>query len=243
MENKLLKLSNTLLRSNQLKLLSIAKEKKGVFLDLGCSNGQFSLEFATKVGAKEIYGVDINELALAEAQKKGITVVKADLNNKIPLPSSFFDIILSNQTMEHLINPDNLLEEIHRLLKPDGYLYISVPNLCSLHNRLFILLGWQPTCISPSRKHLLKIPVFGYVGGGREHLTAFSPLAFKQMLNLYGFRIIEYYGSSFYPFRGGLGEFLSRFFPNLSVFQIAVAIKCQKENIMKNDGYRTTNKR
>jgi len=229
MEEKLNKLTEIALKSNQLKLLFIAKEHKGVFLDLGCSNGKFSMEFATIIGAKEIYGVDIDELALTEAEERGIKVVKADLNSRIPLPSGFFDVILSNQTMEHLINPDNLLEEVYRLLKPGGYLYLSVPNLCSLHNRLFILLGWQPTCISPSRKHLLKIPVLGYVGGGREHLTAFSPMALKQMLNLYGFQVREYYGSGFYPFRRGLGNFLSRIFPSLSVLHIAVAIKYQRD--------------
>lgn len=173
MENKLLKLSERVLRNNQLKLLAIAKEQKGVFLDIGCSDGKFSMEFATKVGAEEIYGVDINELALVEAQKKGIKVVKADLNSRIPLPTSFFDVILSNQTWEHLINPDNLLEEGYRLLKPGGYLYISVPNLGSLHNRLLMLFGWQPTCISPSRKHLLKYPLLGYVGGGENILLPF----------------------------------------------------------------------
>ena len=165
-----LKLTEAALRNIKLKLLSIVREKGDRFLDCGCDDGKFSMEFAARVGAKEIYGVDMSELRLAEAEKRGMRVVKADLNSRIPLPSSFFDVILSNQTMEHLTNPDNLLYEAYRLLKPEGYLYLSVPNLCSLHNRLLILLGYQPTCISPSRKHLLKVPVLGNVGGG-----AFSP--------------------------------------------------------------------
>ena len=71
------------------------------------------------------------------------------------------------------------------------------------------------------------------LGGGRSHLTAFSPRAFKQMLNIYGFHVERYYGSGFYPFKDGFGKVLSQIFPNASVAQIAVASKNNEREALR----------
>lgn len=219
-------LSEAAHRTSYLQLLAIAKER-GVerFLDLGCGDGKLTVEFAVKVQAKEVYGVDIDEVGCSEASKKGINVIKADLNQPLPLPSDYFDLILCREVMQCLVDSDNLLRESHRLLKPKARFYICVPNLGSLHNRVLVLMGQQPSCIGASSNHILKIPVLGYVGGGRDSFRAFSPSAFKQMLTLYGFEIESYHGAGFYPFSGKMANLFSKLFPSFSVFQTIVAVK------------------
>ena len=226
---KLARMSEREKRTNQIKLLSIAERKDGCrFLDIGCSDGKFTLEFATRIGAKKVCGVDIYEPALVEARKKGIMVKKCDVNEKIPFLSEFFDVILCNQVAEHLLNPDNLFDEIRRLLKTDGCAYISIPNLCALHNRIFVLLGWQPTVIAPSTKFVFGNPTRGMesnMWGPYRHIAAFSPAAFKEMLQFYGLEVKKYFGTGFYPFSGRLSHLLSKLLPTFSLFQIAIAVK------------------
>ena len=177
------------------KILSMAEIKKGcVFLDIGCGGGEFSLEFARKIGAAKVYGIDVVEESVLEARKKGIIAIGADANRKLPFEDDFFDVILCNQVAEHLLNPDSVFMEIHRTLKNDGYAIISVPNLCSLHNRILVMLGFQPTTISPSTKLVFGNPARGMksdAGPGR-HLTAFSPSALKEMVNFYGLKIKKF---------------------------------------------------
>lgn len=213
----------------QFKLISIAENKVGCkFLDIGCNDGEFTLEFAKKIKAKEVYGVDVYAPAMVEAKKKGILIVNADLNERLPLPSDFFDVVLCNQVAEHLLNPDNLFEEISRVLKKGGVSYISVPNLCALHNRIFVLLGWQPTVIWPSTKFVFGNPNRGYKLSGiasYRHLTTFSPSAFREMLEFYGLKVKRYYGSGFYPFGGSISNTFSKVLPSFSVFQLAVVTK------------------
>lgn len=220
------RLSDQAHQASYMQLLGKAKEQQVKrLLDLGCGDGKFTIDFATKIGAKEIYGVDIDEFCCLKAEERGIKVVLADLNKPLPLPSNHFDLILSSEAMQHLANPDNLLEESYRLLRPNGHLYISTSNLCSLHNRVLVLFGQQPTAIGASARHILKIPILGYVGGGRNNLRGFSPNAFLQMLITYGFRIEHYFGSGFFPFQGKAASMLSSLFPTFSVFQTAIAIK------------------
>jgi ubiquinone/menaquinone biosynthesis C-methylase UbiE len=204
------------------KLLEIADEKAYRFLDIGFSNGKLTIKFARRIDAKEIYGIDINKSNLKKAKRRGVKVIYADANGKLPFPSNFFDLVLCNQVAEHLLNPDNLFKEIHRILKTNGVAYISVPNLCSFHNRVFVLFGWQPTTIPPSTKFVFGNPLRNqkvkFEGG--KHINAFSPAALIEMLEFYGLKVEKYVGSGFYPFSGKIADVLSNIFPKLSVYQI-----------------------
>lgn len=209
----------------KLRLLSLAIRKDGgSLLDIGCDDGGFTIEFARAVGAKKLYGIDKNNPAIKKARKKGIIVKKADVDKVgIPFPKKFFDVIICNQVVEHLLDPDNLFKEIHRTLKDSGYALISTPNLASLHNRLFLLFGWQPTNIAPSTKLVFGNPARGMdsmMRGPSRHIAAFTYKSLKEMLEYYNFKIDKYSGSRFYPFRGRFSEVLAKIVPNLSIYSI-----------------------
>lgn len=222
--------------AGRLKILSCAAEialaeNNPKFLDVGCGGGKLTVEFAARIGARNVYGVDIYEPALIEARRRGVRVEKVDLNNEpIPFPDGFFDIVLCHQIAEHLTNADNLFQEIWRVLRAGGLCLLSVPNLCSLHNRIFVLFGWHPTVVSPSTKFSFGNPARGERLEGmaeHRHHTAFSPAALKEMLKFYGFRIENYYGSGLHPFGHKTSQFLLKLFPGLGVVQIAIVRKVQ----------------
>ncbi len=72
--------------------------------------------------------MDINDRALEEARRKGIITIKADLNiDKIPLPDNYFDAVLMEEVIEHLMNPDHALEEAYRLLRLGGLFVLTTP--------------------------------------------------------------------------------------------------------------------
>src|SRR4030042_1858982 len=85
----------------------------------------------------DVTGIDVSEIALAAAQKKGIKTVRYDLNaTPYPLPSKTFDIIILTDVLEHLLDPKKVLTECRRLLKHNGSVIITVPNFARIANRL-----------------------------------------------------------------------------------------------------------
>ena len=70
--------------------------------------------------------------------------VKHDLNEPLPFKDSSFDIILAGEITEHLTNPKGFLLECYRVLRKNGKLVLSVPNICYLRNRVLLLFGKFP---------------------------------------------------------------------------------------------------
>jgi len=195
------------------------------FLDIGCGDGKLAENFAHRAGFSQIYGIDNDKECIRQAEKRGINAKYIDATEKLPFEDNFFDAVLCSQVVEHLDNVDILLEEIQRVLKPGGKLMISVPNLCSLHNRIFMLFGYQPTVISPSSRFSFGNPVQKgeklEKSVGHRHNKAFAPKAFREMLKYYGFDIKYYYGAGIYF----LPKFILKLSPELGVNQIALAEK------------------
>ena len=60
--------------------------------------------------------------------------------DKLKIQDNFFDLIICKDVFEHLINPNHLVKEIHRILKPNGLLLSHVPNHFPLWGRLKFLI-------------------------------------------------------------------------------------------------------
>lgn len=87
---------------------------------------------------------DITPTCLSILQQMGIPTVSFDLDDlgPFPFPDGHFDAVISLATIEHLLHVDHFLEEIHRILSDDGYLYLSTPNYAGLaYLPRFLLAG------------------------------------------------------------------------------------------------------
>ncbi len=97
-------------------------------LDVGCSNGA-SVAIANDLGVKA-EGVDPSEKAVKNGIDRGLKIHLGYLH-EISLPDNAFDAITLYEVIEHVNEPKVLLEECHRILKPDGVLLIGTGNIDS----------------------------------------------------------------------------------------------------------------
>ena len=110
-------------------------------LDLGCRDGALTETFAA---GNEVVGVDADREALAEATKLGIETHWADLDQPLQFEDGSFDVVVAGELLEHLRDPQRLVDEIRRVLRPGGTFVASVPNTYRLKGRLLFLLGRPP---------------------------------------------------------------------------------------------------
>ena len=100
-------------------------------LDYGCGPGSYVRAVAELVGKSgKIYALDINLLAIQTvkkiAEKNRLTNVETILSScKTRLPDDSLDVVLLYDTFHDLTDPDEVLEELHRVLKPHGVLSFS----------------------------------------------------------------------------------------------------------------------
>jgi SAM-dependent methyltransferase len=104
---------------------------KGVVVDLGCGIMPYK-EYITQsnVGI-EYVGIDFEKPAGAEYE-----MVKPDLfwdGISIPLEDSSVDTILATELLEHCANPDIILKEAFRVLRPGGHIFFTVPFIWNIH--------------------------------------------------------------------------------------------------------------
>ncbi len=97
-------------------------------LDYGCGPGSYIIPLAEQVGKSgKIYALDIHPLAIQKvkdiASKKQLTNVETILSDcQTGLPDNTLDVVLLYDAFHHLSDPDVVLKELHRVLKPDGIL-------------------------------------------------------------------------------------------------------------------------
>jgi len=114
---------------------NIVKEagtKEGIrVLDYGCGPGSYVKAVSEIVGESgKIYALDIQPLAVESvkkiAEKHHLTNVETILSDcKTGLPDESIDVVLLYDTFHDLVNPKEVLEELNRVLKPNGILSFS----------------------------------------------------------------------------------------------------------------------
>lgn len=177
------------------------------FLDLGCASGAWSARVAATLGASSVVGVDLSTKALRAASQRGIQAVFASVDGGVlPFRSGSLDVVMLDEVIEHVVDTDGIIEEIHRVLHPDGVLVLSTPNLAAWFNRIGLLAGLQPAFTEVAYSGVYGRPGEEVVG----HLRVFTWRALREFLAAHGFSIVSVRGA---PFHGlpRLAHSLDRF--------------------------------
>lgn len=207
-----------LLNEKHISILAKKYGKAGKWLDLGCDDGSWTKRI-TNNNTVEWHGLEVVPERALLARKKGIRIKVATLEKPLPFKDNTFDLVHTNQVIEHLFDLDLFLSEIYRVLKKKGVLIISTENPASWHNIFALLMGWQmfsATNIS-TKKLGVGNPLaihggkqFADTAEGRtaawEHNKLLTPKALTDLLQCHGFTIINKMGAGYHPLPAFLGE-------------------------------------
>jgi len=172
---------------------------------------------------EEYHGIDISNSGVLAVQKLGIKAIKLNIDEEsLPYEDNYFDVVLAGELIEHLFNPDQLLTEIYRVLRKDGYFILTTPNLASWHNRIALLLGYQPHYSEVSTKYNIGKLMATNKNDVSGHLRLFTLRALKQLFKLYNYKIIKILGY-------GTDMFIDKYiFNHLPGLQTGLIVVCQK---------------
>lgn len=154
-------------------------------LDIGCYP-PYLLEKAQKLGF-QISGVASKHEPITSPLEKYVTHLNIE-KDKLPYPSNSFDIILLTELLEHLPHsPLFPLQQIRRVLKPDGLLIMTTPNAGRLANRLLPLVG---KTTYPPLEQLINTP---YASDNiyHRHHKEYTLDELKRLIQLAGFKIVK----------------------------------------------------
>jgi methionine biosynthesis protein MetW len=99
--------------SRDFSLELLEQDEKARVLDIGCGDGEFTRQVANKTQSDKIYGVEISPKYAERACQNGVNVVMADIDIGLPFEDTSFDIVVSNQVIEHVNSTDNFIRECH----------------------------------------------------------------------------------------------------------------------------------
>lgn len=129
----------------ELVLSKLKKQEKCKILDVSTFRGHIPM-LLKMVSDHEIHATEHSEYGKEKLQKEDITLKKWELSTmKAPYENNSFDLVLFNETLEHLIFlPHPILIEIKRILKPVGFIILTTPNILALFRRVKFLFGHSP---------------------------------------------------------------------------------------------------
>ncbi|MFH1744861.1 MAG: class I SAM-dependent methyltransferase [bacterium] len=202
---------NKFRRNAILKLLG----KRNLVLDVGCGEGFLGEEIKKKTSAV-VYGIDVAESVVDLAKNKLDEVFCSDIEKNIDswpenIKTKKFDIIIVSEVLEHLFYPEKLLDDLRKVLKKDGEIIITVPNILFWKNRIKILFG-----------------IFDYKESGlmdRGHIHFFTWQSLKKMLGQGNFTIVEI--KNHVPTR--YTKFFGCCFPGMFAYQFIIKVKLNED--------------
>ena len=130
------------LRAAKSQLGLIKKYKSGTtLLDIGCGEG-FFLFNASKAGYTT-KGIEISQDAAEYAGREFGLDVEAKPFEELQFPDNYFDVVTLWQVLEHVPYPLIVLKEVHRILKPEGLLATSTPDIESILAKILRRKWWN----------------------------------------------------------------------------------------------------
>ena len=157
----------------------IELKENSVILDLGCGTGELGLTAVQGNKIKKAVGIDLSfemiKKANSKQRKNNISAEKLEYiigkANEIKFPDSHFDVVFCLNSFHHYLNPNDVISEIHRVLKNDGFFILLDP---FINNHL--RKGWGFFL-----KKIFK----------EEHVIYYTRESIKHMLEYKKFKIIK----------------------------------------------------
>ena len=113
----------------RLELLPFIPEGVSTVLEVGCADGAFGAQLKNR-GAREVWGIEIDESAARQAQGVLDRVLIGDIAALVDdLPDGRFDLAVFNDVLEHLVDPFTVLSKLRGKLTPRGVVISSIPNI------------------------------------------------------------------------------------------------------------------
>lgn len=215
-----------------LKIISKIIRGDESILDVGCGYGKFIRILSKKFSGITLKGVDYSKKEVKDARKMGLDVSIGDVEKGIDFRSESFDILFAGEFIEHLYNPDFFLAESNRVLKKNGFLILTTPNLCAWFNRVLMFVGIQPLFLEPSTKSKLigagPLKKFKKESTPVGHVRIFCIDAIRDLLKENGFKMIKVKGAIYdqgLPKKLFFIDRLFKFKPSLSSILVVLAKK------------------
>jgi SAM-dependent methyltransferase len=218
-----------------LKELDRTASQKGLrvkMLDVGCSDGISTLSITRNLPTLEIYGLEVVEERVEKALANGIQARAGKGDETFPYEDAWFDVVTSNQVIEHLNNQDKFISEVYRVLKPGGVFLVCTASLASWHNVGALFMGWQPFPMTnfSEKDAAIGNPLAFHVGEEIEHVSMlhtrlYTLRALKDLLRLHRFKVVEALGTGYYPLPTFIARSASKIDPHHSAFQYIKAVK------------------
>ena len=167
----------------------------GRVLDIGCGNGEVADILREEAGCR-MTCLDYAPTHLERVRTKGHEVIQCnldcdeDLRRVADAARGQFDAVTSLEVIEHLFNPDTLLQLAHSVLKPGGHMVISTPNLAYVGYRLYSMFRGN---LPPGQGH---------------HISFFSGHRLWQQMFVCGFDVedIAHFGAGEFYLDRAIGQ-------------------------------------
>jgi predicted SAM-dependent methyltransferase len=117
--------------NNKVNLITKLLPQKGIVLDIGSGTGDFLI--TAKNHGWNISGIEPNSKAKKIAESKGV-VFESSLEN---IPNNSMDVITMWHVLEHVPNLEEQFTQLKRIVKPNGYIIIAVPNYKSFDAKYY----------------------------------------------------------------------------------------------------------
>lgn len=194
--------------------------RPGSILDIGCGNGWILYKFKKK--GWNVAGVEPGKVAAEIGNKANLNIHNGTLLTA-NYASNQFDYIYSNHSFEHINNPNEVLAEMYKILKPDGKIMIGIPNYNGINSKI-------------AKK-------YWYYLGAPVHTFNYSPQNIKQILAKHNFKVTSIkYVSTPIGILGSIQIYLNRksgkksdegWVFNSKILRMATKIISKIENVFK----------
>lgn len=155
-------------------LLELGEKKYNVMADIGAGRGELTdrlVPYANKILMLDDYE-EMNRPANAD-------FVKADLNDFWNVPDNSVDFAFSLEVIEHIENPRHFIREIKRIMKPNGYGFVSTPNNLNFFSKLNFFMKGEHRFFKD----------FSYPA----HISVVTEVDFRRILDENGLKFIDFY--------------------------------------------------